>query len=86
MKGKVHAGKKKTVRDGIACETQAKTVQERGERGWAEKAGEDRKAGKTRWMGRAWVRGKGEREGGEKGRRKMRGKARERGNVRKGQQ
>lgn len=68
----------KILSDGIACESQAKTVRERGTRRWGDKAVEDRKSGKTKWVGRARV--------GGKGMRKMKGKERKRGNMREGQQ
>lgn len=52
----------KILSDGIACESQAKTVRERGTRRWGDKAVEDRKSGKTKWVGRARGRGKGMRK------------------------
>lgn len=65
------ARKRKTVRNGIGCETQAKTVEERGNRA---RGREDRKSGKPRLVGRAWNRGRGERRAGRKGTRKVRGR------------
>jgi len=54
MRGKVHARKRKTVRDG--------TVHSLRRKSWG-MVGEDRKAGKTRWEGHRIEGGKREGEG-----------------------